>query len=202
MIKAIIFDFGGVLQEETTAAIAQGIAERFGCNVDDVQKLTEEEVPDFLTGKIDSREFCHRMVSKLGLSVPAEDFQTVWEELYGSNARAYEETEQLVLQLKGAGYKVAVLSNTVVPHAYHNRTHGLFDAFDTVVLSCEVGLVKPDLPIYELVLERLGLEGSECVFVDDRAENLPSAEKLGMGTVLYHSFPDLEANLGKLHVKA
>jgi putative hydrolase of the HAD superfamily len=61
---------------------------------------------------------------------------------------------------------------------------GVWDLFDVHVISEQVGMAKPDPAIYELTLERLGLPGQVCVFVDDHPRNLPPAEALDITTVL------------------
>ena len=57
--------------------------------------------------------------------------------------------------------------------------------FDVVVVSYEVGLAKPDPRIFELCLSRLGAQAGEALFVDDRAENVAAAERLGLRTLLF-----------------
>ncbi|MFE4645551.1 HAD family hydrolase, partial [Streptomyces sp. NPDC056730] len=61
---------------------------------------------------------------------------------------------------------------------------GIWDLFDVHVVSEVVGLAKPDPAIYQLTLDRLGLPGPTCYFVDDHPVNLPPAESLGITTVL------------------
>ena len=60
--------------------------------------------------------------------------------------------------------------------------------FDTIVLSSDVNLVKPDRRIYELTAVRLNLDSSECVFIDDLEPNVRGAEKAGMKALQYRSF--------------
>ncbi|MGW7572272.1 HAD family hydrolase [Streptomyces tendae] len=83
-----------------------------------------------------------------------------------------------------AGVKVGILSNSVGLHPWN-----LYDGYDvdrhydTVVLSGEVGMRKPDPEIFRLVLGKLGLSARECVFVDDTAHHLPAAEELGFAVI-------------------
>ena len=55
--------------------------------------------------------------------------------------------------------------------------------FDAVVISCEVGLTKPGAPIFRLCLERLGLPAGAALFVDDRADNIEGAARVGLRTL-------------------
>ncbi|MER5974650.1 HAD family phosphatase [Streptomyces sp. NPDC002055] len=84
-----------------------------------------------------------------------------------------------------AGYTVAMLSNSFGLDPYDPYHHiGVRDLFDVTVISELEGVAKPDPVIYQLTLERMGLPGSTCVFVDDHAANLPPAQALGITTVL------------------
>jgi epoxide hydrolase-like predicted phosphatase len=62
---------------------------------------------------------------------------------------------------------------------------GLGDAVDVMILSAEVGCAKPDARIYQIAVERLGVQWEEAVFVDDVAENVASAQALGMGGIRF-----------------
>jgi epoxide hydrolase-like predicted phosphatase len=72
------------------------------------------------------------------------------------------------------------------------------ELFDGVVISGEVGLRKPDPAIYELGAESIGLQPSECVFVDDLPGNLKPARDLGMATVHHTSAEQTVAELEPL----
>jgi putative hydrolase of the HAD superfamily len=81
---------------------------------------------------------------------------------------------------RAAGIKTAVLSNSIGrspcdPYAAFN----LYETFDAVVFSHEIGVRKPDPRIFSVTLDRLGLNAAECVFVDDTEENLEAAVALG-----------------------
>ncbi|OIJ91706.1 hypothetical protein BIV24_15785 [Streptomyces colonosanans] len=87
--------------------------------------------------------------------------------------------------IRAAGLKTAVLSNSMGMHPFNPyEPWRLSEAHDVVVLSEEVRMRKPDTEIYQLVLERLGCQGEDCVFVDDIAANLEPARALGITTIL------------------
>jgi epoxide hydrolase-like predicted phosphatase len=74
----------------------------------------------------------------------------------------------------------------------------LAELFDTVVISAEVGLHKPQPEIYTLAAERLGVEPQACVFVDDLKENCEGAEAVGMTAIRHRSAPETIARLEEL----
>lgn len=83
-----------------------------------------------------------------------------------------------------AGVKVAILSNSVGRTPWDLYAGHELDAhYDAVVISEDHGMRKPDTEIFELVLEKLGMAGSDCVFVDDTETYLPPAAALGFATV-------------------
>lgn len=88
--------------------------------------------------------------------------------------------EELVRDLKAAGYGVYLLSNASVrQHEYWPRVPcaGLFDG---TLVSCDVGFIKPEPGIYRAFLDKFGLQADECVFVDDVPMNVEGARRCGM----------------------
>lgn len=109
----------------------------------------------------------------------------------------------LVRRLR-SGYKLSVLSNSDLKLRSRLERDGLYDLFDDVVISAEVGIAKPEPAVFQLAVARLGLEVSECVFVDDWDENVAAARALGLRAVL-HRFDkgdDLGDQLAALGVVA
>lgn len=93
-----------------------------------------------------------------------------------------------IQKLKHAGFKTTLLSNA--NHSFFERkiypTHPEFkELFDDIVISSEVGMVKPNADIYLLSLERIHSRPEESLFVDDRKENVDAAVKLGIRGFLY-----------------
>jgi HAD superfamily hydrolase (TIGR01509 family) len=81
-------------------------------------------------------------------------------------------------------YKVGLLSNDVAAWAARIRDQlGMREAFDAVVISSDVGARKPDERIYRAFLERANVRAEQCIFVDDRAENLAAAAEIGFHTI-------------------
>jgi len=70
--------------------------------------------------------------------------------------------------------------------------HPLEARFDAVVISCEIGLAKPDPRIFRLCLERLGLPAAAALFVDDRADNVEGAAAVGLQTLQFEGLDALE----------
>jgi putative hydrolase of the HAD superfamily len=102
--------------------------------------------------------------------------------------------------LRDDGYRMAILTNNV--REWEPLWRGMLpvdEIFELVVDSAFVGLRKPDPRIYQLTLERLGLEGRDCLFVDDLEINCDAARELGMTPVWFRdsaqAIADIEAAL-------
>jgi putative hydrolase of the HAD superfamily len=87
-------------------------------------------------------------------------------------------------QLRAEGYKTAVLSNIYSPITWILRRMGDLKDFDPVVYSSDIGVRKPSPQAYHAVLDKLDLKPQECIFVDNRPDNIQGAKKVGMQTVL------------------
>jgi len=100
-------------------------------------------------------------------------------------------TERLIAELKAADYRLYVLSNMSREFIEFLRRIPVYAAFDGEVVSCEEHVVKPERRIYEILLERYGLDAHETLFVDDRASNIEAARELGIGGFLFdHTDPE------------
>ena len=85
-------------------------------------------------------------------------------------------------------YKLALLSNDSSEWSrYFRGKYNLNQYFDVITVSGDVKMKKPNPAIYQLTLEKLGLDAAECVYVDDRRYNLAAAEEVGIKAVLFNS---------------
>ena len=106
----------------------------------------------------------------------------------------------LAEEFRARGGKTGFLSNGVAEIMARIRTDRPLERwFDTVVVSCELGVVKPGAEIFQICLERLGTPPDRTLFVDDRRENTDGAAALGIVTLTFsrhHRAADVRAALG------
>lgn len=99
----------------------------------------------------------------------------------------YEDTMQFYLDCKKHGYAIYLLSNIgEESHQYLKQQYPFFDMADGMVLSYQEHCIKPQKQIYEILLERYHLKAEECVFFDDRENNIAMARQLGMQAICFH----------------
>lgn len=97
------------------------------------------------------------------------------------------------------GYKTAMLSN--VSRQFVDSLFSLQEQaglFDMVLISSEVGLVKPNELIYEMAAMKLGVVPEECVMIDDSETNIAGARRAGMQGILYKTLEQCQADLNEL----
>ena len=109
--------------------------------------------------------------------------------------------ERLLRELKSAGYRLFLLSNTSVGfHRFRSEIAGI-DCFDGELISADVGLVKPDPAIFRLACERFGILPSESAFIDDTPINAEAAHYIGMRAFVFNGDVDeLKARLKEANI--
>ncbi|MCX2729745.1 HAD family phosphatase [Saccharopolyspora sp. NFXS83] len=203
-IKAVIFDYGGVLTTQGRVAInAWTRAERIKPETFSaaLKEWLSRSAPSgtpihrLETGEISGAEFDRLLAARLHT---VDDEPVAPDGLMArmfSYMRPDDAMHRLVADLREAGQRTALLSNSWGNNYPWDTLNGLFEL---AVISSEVGLRKPDPRIYELTLDRLGLRPQEAVFVDDGAPNIEAAEELGLRGVLHTDAAKTRAELGGL----
>ncbi|MFJ4972438.1 HAD-IA family hydrolase [Streptomyces sp. NPDC088755] len=185
-LRGLILDFAGVLTADPRPthrlwAESEGLhAEVWRATLNDTAE-GRRLYAALEIGQLGQVEWNARTAALLGRDVdPVNLMGRAW-----SKVPAAARMAALARAAKEAGYRLALLSNSFGLDPFNPYEHvGIWDLFDVHVISEVVGLAKPDPAIYQLTLERLGLPGTACVFVDDHPVNLPPAEALGITTVL------------------
>jgi len=195
MIKAIIFDWGGVLIDNVDTERRSRITKEIGISFEKFLKIHKKICSDFQKGWTED-EYWEHFYKELGEPVKKH---FLWEPLYKELYRPKEKVLELARSLHKKGYKLALLSNTVKSDMKY-LPELKYDFFDVVVASCEEGIRKPEREIYDITLERLDVKPEEAVFIDNEMENIDAAKKLGMGTIFFKNVEQLKEELVKLGV--
>lgn len=187
MIKAVLFDWGGVIAPNPNGGWLGCLAEMLGMTTSELLPHWHAAGYEGLSrGTIDEAEFFRLLQISLGRSLPDDVFR-IW--IDGSAFDPWPEMLTFIQRLKDEHIKVALLSNTVKPMSMAALRKGLYEGFEPLILSDAVGFVKPELPIYQQALDELQVAAEECVYVDDLLKNLAPAKELGMVTILASKDP-------------
>lgn len=184
MIKNVILDMGNVLLSYDPHVILNKVCE------------TEEEKQLILTNLFESDIW---LMGDRGEITNEERYdlakEHLPEELHGKLKECVAHWDICMLPIAGAkqfcqscrerGCHLYVLSNACnLFYEYFPRYYDM-DSFDGVMVSSDVHLIKPDTRIYELLCSAYDLKPEECVFIDDRPENVEAAERVGMKGIVF-----------------
>lgn len=186
LIRAVIFDLGGVLVRTEDLSPRRKLAERLGMTYEEISRLIFEDrsAIQATLGRVTTKE--HWETVRAALDMDPEDFPSVPLEFWGGD-RLDTDLVEYIRSLRPR-YKTGLLSN-----AWDNLRNVLIedwkiaDAFDEMIISAEVGMAKPDRRIYRLAADRLGVEPQEAVFIDDVLENIKAARAAGLRGIHFQS---------------
>lgn len=198
MIKTIIFDIGGVLigydwraymmklfngDEKLVDALITNIFKNQRWDEVDRGVLTEEE-----------------LIASFSQDAPElrDQIQLFWDNC-GDALWQYDFTHEWLDELKARGYQLLYLSNWS-DNLYHLASKQLdfLPKLDGGVFSYKVKLIKPDHAIYNTIIERYDLNPSECVFLDDKIENIEGARECGLNAIQVTTHEEAVSQLEKI----
>jgi epoxide hydrolase-like predicted phosphatase len=186
VIKAIIFDLGGVLLRTADFTPREKLAERLNMNRHELEEFIfgGDSGDKAQRGMISAQQHWVNLRDKLGYT--QQEFKLVLDEFFSLD----ELDEDLVDYVRGLHktYKTALLSNAwddsrqLISEKWH-----IEDAFDTLIISAEVGTAKPDQSIFMLALDRLAVKANEAIFVDDFQRNVEAAIAVGLHGIRFQT---------------
>jgi HAD superfamily hydrolase (TIGR01549 family) len=181
MTKAILFDLYGVLRQDIYEAwLSKHDLKREGV----YQELSEKVDANMLDqpGFISALSL-HSGVDETSIVTDFQSFSSIDPSVFD------------LLDLLGQTYKLGLISNGSIHTRERLIREKLIDYFDAVIISAEVGFIKPNKEIYEKALESLEVLPDEVLYTDDNPKNIVGAERLGIPSVL---FTDLDAFITEL----
>jgi len=199
-IKAIIFDFGGVLLNWDPRFLYQRFFPGQPQAVDNF--LQEIDFYNWNAQQDKGRPFAEG-IAVLSAQFPQhthliQAYFDYWED---SVIGAIKGTVDILQNLKQKGYPLYGLSNwsaETFPRARHK--YPFFDWFDNIFLSGAVGLIKPDQAIFNLLLRKTGYSAPECLLIDDSHINVETARKMGFETIHFITPEQLQTDLQKMNL--
>ncbi|HYS54415.1 MAG TPA: HAD family phosphatase [Thermoanaerobaculia bacterium] len=198
--RAIIFDFGGVVVQWDPRRVYRKFLE------------TEEEIDAFFrevgfqnwnADQDRGGRTWADAVEQLASQFPhrrelISAYHEFWED---SIAGPIDDTVRILERLRAAGYRLVGLSNwSAEKFKLTRQRYQLFNLFDEIIVSGEVGTMKPEREIFEIALRKIGLRADECLFIDDSPKNVEAAAALGFQTIQFKNSRELEDDLRNLRV--
>lgn len=200
-IKGIIFDLGGVIVEIFGKEFLIYASQKLSVSAEKLGEMVQKEEPPLQRGEITVIQFWQNVCKGLSVNCPNEKIlRTLWVEPYRQHANIKEDSWELIKRLKGE-YKLAILSNTIKEHNEINKSRGLFDVFDAVLLSDEMGMRKPEKEFFEAAARELKLSFDELLFVDDEMRWVEAARNHGLKAILFESAEQLEKEFKRMGIR-
>jgi len=196
-IRAVIFDFGGVLVRTEDQSGRRKWEERLGLSKGELARLVFDSETSTLAsiGKVNEADIWSQLALHLKLS--PEEIKELREDFW-SGDRLDQELVQYISTLRPT-YKTAILSNAWSgARIVFTEKYFLKEVVDLILISAEESIAKPDARIYQLAAERLGVGLDEAVFVDDFPENILAARTIGMHAIHFKSTRQMIDELDRL----
>jgi len=193
-IVAVAFDCGGVMTRPRPGDNVEFVSLGLGVDAATVKRTFSVARRQLAAGELSESAFWRGYASAHGGAVPS-DWAATYQAHFAATVEVHPEMVELVNELRSAEIRTAILSNVIPSRVPVYRDLGVYDGFDPLVLSCDVGMVKPHREIFEHLLQRLDLNASRVVFVDDKAANIEAAREVGLQAIQFSSHGELRAGL-------
>lgn len=197
MIKNIILDIGDVLVASNYRAFFLDK----GYDEETAERLEKATFFSTAWGELDRGVWNFEEITEAFVENAPEleaPLRSVFHDMNGF-IRVYPYAEEWITDLKERGFRVYILSN-ISDKICHDCAKDLqfLNCADGYVLSYQEQLIKPDAAIFRLLLERYGLSGDECIFIDDIRNNVDAAEKLGLHGIVFQDKNQAEMEIEKI----
>ena len=193
MIKAVLFDFGGVIAEEGFREGLEAIARKnnldaytFFFQVVDLINST-----GYLTGKCEEHDFWESI--RIATGVKGSDISLRVEILSRFIIRI--NMLKIVELIKNKGLKTGILSDQTNWLEEINKNHSFYQYFDYIFNSFKLGKSKSDLSLFTDVCEYLNLKPEEILFIDDNSYHILRANNTGYNTIYFSGYDDFMSKL-------
>lgn len=199
-IKAIVFDFGGVIELSEGGHLLKDIAEAINISPGDFKEEYFKHNHLSNVENLDWEDMILKVVSVFDESEETKDKVLVIINEYQSQRKINVELVDLFPKLRQQGFKIAIFSNHTTKLRNKLKENGILDLVDEVVVSGEIGFQKPHKEAFDCLFELLKVLPQEVIFIDDAPKSLEKAEEIGYIPVLFKNNEQLNADLRKLGI--
>jgi putative hydrolase of the HAD superfamily len=185
-IKTIFWDIGGVLERTEDHSPRETLAAKLGCSTRGLSHLIFGHSDQYRIqlGQISWEEHYDNIAN--ALEIPKDSVEDVLADFFAHD-RLDRELVEYIRTLK-QDHTIAVISNyTNILRGKINELWQIGDVFDELIISAEVGIMKPNPGIFQIALERTASRPEEAVFIDDFIENVEGAQNIGMHAILFET---------------
>lgn len=200
MLRTLLFDLGNVLLYFSHDQMFHQVGELFGWSGEKTRDLFIDQnlITEFECGRLTRTEFHRRLESLTGSQMDSRRLMRAVSNIFRPNESLIARLDQL----KSAGLRLVLLSNTNIAHiSFIQKQFDVLSKFDEMVLSYEVGAMKPDPPIYAAALKAIQCDPNACFYTDDIVENVERARGFGLQAEVFIDTQTFLAHLEQRHVR-
>ncbi len=200
-MKAVVFDFGGVMTTSTMPERVRDAAKEFGIPWQTIAQGFARYRHAYDAGEISLAELYERTWTDGGVELSQEQKGRIIEADRASWLYRNERTLAWMRELKAEGRKIGILTNMAPDFAPLFREHfaDFIALADAMVISGLEHMHKPNREIYDLLRERIALDAASLVFIDDVEENCAGARVAGWNAIQFHSNDQVESDFRRLY---
>lgn len=195
MVNNFVFDLGGVLIDFKPEVYL----EKLGYKEEEVKYFTEivfygEQWNKYNSSKLDANQTKNELI----ICYPeyANDIQKIFDSMdYHYILFEMKDTIEYLKELKNKGYHIYILSDLSRDSYVYNKQFEFFKYIDGGVYSFEINSIKPNKKNYEILLEKYNLNPKETIFIDDRLNNIKTANELGMIGILFKNLNEIKQEI-------
>jgi len=185
MIKAIIFDVGGVITKTDWKQLYTNFANYLNISPDIVINFHKDYLNQILLGEMSFRDFIEKVKpSAYKNQLSLDNLKKVWIKEALKLLDLNTPLLKMIDDLRGF-YILLILTNLTESRILVDEKLGLYLHFDYTILSYKEKLKKPDEKFYQLAISRAGCKSEEAVFIDDKEECVLAANKLGIKGIIF-----------------
>jgi putative hydrolase of the HAD superfamily len=186
LVRAVVFDYGNVLCLEQTVEDMNNMAHVSGIPHERFSELYWKQRPPYDRGDIDGPAYWTAVIGQQELGLSRDQIATLIELDCESIVRPNQGAVQWAKLLHQEGFPLTLLSNMPLELSRHvTKSFPSLSTFEHLIYSCDYGSIKPELAIYRICLELLKSAPRDILYLDDRAENVEAAARLGINSVLF-----------------
>lgn len=184
-IKYCIFDVGQVCYPYSLEPLDVYCSEKSQDKDDFISKggVRGFDYKPFMKGKVNFSEFCQQLCDFCSLDYNSKTEIEINEAMHKGVGEMYPETLKVMNFLKHNNVEICLLSNAL-PNLADTAT--ALTCKKNIFVSYELGLLKPDIKIYQQVLKMLGVLPEEAIFVDDKPQNVEAAQSIGIHGIVFN----------------
>jgi epoxide hydrolase-like predicted phosphatase len=198
IVKAVIFDVGGVLalgknsilteKKFIPSGVHEYVARKLKISMDQYLDSIEANYPLAMEGKL-SGELVLRIFSR-NMKTTIPKLKKIYLKAYNKNFKQNKKLLRYAYKLKKRGYIIGILSDQWAVSKQVLMPEKIYRNFDLQIVSCDIGLRKPNPKIYDLLVSKLNLLPEEILFIDNQDWNLSTPKAMGIKTIKFQNNRD------------